>query len=110
MERNGTVMENINFAHHLKHQHWPQTSVYLWKANETDSSDILSIRKYYQLFTHESNTFLGEQYIILPIQTNGGANAEKSQRHVDPTHEAKRQLDLFTHFHTTMQQSPQWLW
>ena len=27
-----------------------------------DSNGILSVRKYYQLFTHESNTFLGEQY------------------------------------------------
>ena len=30
-----------------------------------DSNDILSVRKYYQLFTHESNTFLGEQYVTL---------------------------------------------
>jgi len=37
-------------------------------------------RKYCQLFTHEPNTLLGKQYIILPIQTNGGANAEKSQK------------------------------
>jgi len=45
-----------------------------------DSNDILSLRKYCQLFTHELNTFLGEQYIILPIQMNGGANTEKSQK------------------------------
>jgi len=29
-----------------------------------DSNDILSVRKYCQLFTNESNTFLGEQYIV----------------------------------------------
>jgi len=27
----------------------------------------------------------------------------------DPTHHPKRQLDRFTHFHTTMQQMPHWL-
>jgi len=31
------------------------------------SNDILSVRKYFQLFTHESNI----QYVIPPIQTNG---------------------------------------
>ena len=29
-----------------------------------DSNDILSVRKYCQLFTHESNTFLGKQYTV----------------------------------------------
>ena len=33
----------------------------------------MSVWKYCQLFTHESNTFLGEQYVIPPIQINGGA-------------------------------------
>jgi len=27
---------------------------------------------------YESNTFLCEKYVILPIQTKGGADAEKS--------------------------------
>jgi len=45
-----------------------------------DSNNLLSIRKYYQLFMYKSNTFLCEQYVILPIQTNGGANAEKSPK------------------------------
>jgi len=39
-----------------------------------ESKDILSVRKlgkYCQLFTHESNTFLDDQYVIPPIQTNG---------------------------------------
>jgi len=29
---------------------------------------------------HESNTFLDDQYVIPPIQTSGGANAEKSPK------------------------------
>jgi len=43
-----------------------------------------------QFYAHESNTFLSKQYVILSIQTNGDANAEKSPirplplRHVDP--------------------------
>ena len=45
-----------------------------------DSNNILSIRKYCQLFIHESNTFLGDQYVIPPIHKNGGANAEKCQK------------------------------
>jgi len=36
-----------------------------------DSNNVLSIWKYYQFFTHESNTFLCEKYVILPILTNG---------------------------------------
>jgi len=44
----------------------------------------LSIRKYCQLFTHKSNTFLGEQYVMLTVQTNGDANAEKSQNNPFP--------------------------
>ena len=44
------------------------------------SNNILSIRKYCQFFTHDLNTFLGKQYVILPIQTNWDANAEKSQK------------------------------
>jgi len=53
----------------------------------TGPNNVLSVWKYCQLFTHEQ---YGEQYVILPIQTDGGANAEKSQkqpfplRHVDP--------------------------
>jgi len=35
------------------------------------SNNILSIRKYCQFFTHDLNTFLGKQYVILPTQTNG---------------------------------------
>ena len=42
------------------------------------SNNILSVRKECQLFTHESNAFLGEQYVIPPIQTNG---TECSQTH-----------------------------
>jgi len=44
------------------------------------SNDILSTLKYCQLFTHKSNIFLGKQYVIPPIETNGGANAEKWQK------------------------------
>jgi len=43
---------------------------------QIDSNYMLCIRKYCQLFTHESNTFLNEQYVILPIQVNRGVNAE----------------------------------
>jgi len=45
-----------------------------------DSNDILSIRKCCQLFTYESNKFLCKKYVILPIQNNGDANAEKSSK------------------------------
>ena len=44
------------------------TWLYHQKAN---SNDILSVWKYSQLFTHESNTFLSEKYVIRPIQTDG---------------------------------------
>ena len=50
----------------LKAQHRPRT----WVQWNIYSNDILSIQKYYQLFTHESNTFLGEQYVIPLILTN----------------------------------------
>jgi len=42
----------------------------------------LVVREYCKLFTHESNTFLGKQYVILPTQTNGDANAEKSPKKI----------------------------
>jgi len=94
-----------------------------------DSNYILSVRKYCQLFTHESNTFLDEQYVIPPLQTNG-AQMPKNTRNdarnspfpcstwtlihqclgwAHPTHRPKRQLDRCTHFRTTTQQSPHWL-
>jgi len=48
-----------------------------WILSLTISSESqLKVRKYCQLLTHESNTILDEQYIIPPIQMNGGANAE----------------------------------
>jgi len=49
-----------------------------------DYNDILSVHKYCQLFMYESNTFLCEKHVILPIQTNGGANAEKSPKQPIP--------------------------
>jgi len=45
-----------------------------------DSKDILSIRKYCQHFTHNSNTFPDDQYVIPPIQTNGAQMPKKSQK------------------------------
>ena len=52
-----------------------------WKV---DSNRILSVRKYCQFFTYESNTFLCKKYVILPIQTNGCSNAEKSRKSLFP--------------------------
>ena len=94
-----------------------------------DSNDILSERKYCQLFTHESNTFLGEQYLIPPIQMNGGGVQRMPETMPEtapspwgtgtpiyyinasayPTQHAKQQLDRFTQFRTAMQQRPHWL-
>ena len=60
-----------------------------------DSNSTLSVRKYCQLFTHESNIFLGQQYVIPPIQTNRAQmpknvriharNSPFVLRHVDPS-------------------------
>jgi len=57
-----------------------------WNA---DSNDILSVRKYYQIFTYESNIFLCEKYAILQIQTNGGANAKESPKQSLPLRSRK---------------------
>jgi len=62
----------------------PPFRSWTWLSSESqwniDFNDILSARKDCQLFTHESNTFLGEQYVIPSIQTNGGANARNHAR------------------------------
>ena len=58
-----------------------------------DSNDILSVicTEILSSFTHESNTFLGEQYAIPPIQMNGvqmpknPRNSPFPLRHVDPS-------------------------
>jgi len=48
-----------------------------WILNLTMSTESQwKVRKNCQLFTHESNTFLDEQYVILPIETNRDAIAE----------------------------------
>ena len=49
----------------------------------------MSVRKYCQLFTYESNTLLGEQYVILPIQTKTTQMPKNPRNspfplHVDP--------------------------
>jgi len=49
-----------------------------------------------QLFTHESNTFLGEQYVIPPIQTNGTEHQWDwvlTDRHTD-THKSENSVSL----------------
>jgi len=67
-----------------------------------DSNDIESVRKYYQLFTHQSNTFLCEKYAAPPAFPKKFA---PSRGEVDlhligyvvprayPIHHAKRHLD-----------------
>ena len=51
-----------------------------------DSNDILSIWKYYQLFTHESNTFLLQNTSLKPLGQWGKRpqNPPIPLRHVDP--------------------------
>ena len=75
-------------------------------------------------FTYESNTFLCEKSSFCLFKPMGRKcrkipKQPLSLRHVnphlineclgDPTHHAKRQLNRFTHFCTTTQQSPHWL-
>ena len=111
------------------------TTIYLWGSKlastsnlstslksqwNADFSDILSVRKYCQLFTHESanNTSFCP---FKPIGTQMPKNPQSSlfplhfaacgphlihQCLGPPTHHVKRQLDRFTHFHTTAQQRP----
>ena len=93
---------------------------------DTEFIGIPCIRKYCQLFTHESNAFLS---VIRRIETNACRDAKNATNHArnrpspwgtwtsiqhmnawaHPTHHAKRQLDRCTHFYTTTQQSPHWL-
>jgi len=57
------------------------TWLYHQKANKTTFPTIsCPYVNIVNFFTHKWNTFLCEQYLILPIQTNRGANAEKSQK------------------------------
>jgi len=86
-----------------------------------DSSDILSVEKYCELFTHELNMFIfclhtakihSNQWtrkprkLPLPLEMWTPSNTLVSGP--TPLH-PNRQLDYFTHFSTTMPQSSHWL-
>ena len=75
----------LHFCKFFKNPHFDLEPVYIFgKPMKRRFQHILSMRKYCQLFTYESNTFLCKKYIILPIQTNGGTNAEKSPKQPFP--------------------------
>ena len=87
-------------------------------AKMDDELDVLSVRKYYKLFTHESNTFLLQNMPLKPLgqwgkqPQNPPLPLEARGPHLiheclgDSTHHAKQQLNRFMHFCTTTQQHP----
>jgi len=101
-----------------KPHHRPRTRLYLRKANEPPIPTIYCAHGNTVNFSRTSRIHFCQN----AIQTSG---IEQLQNlpfllgHRDayliheclsrPTHHPKRQLDRFTHFHTTTQQSPNWL-
>ena len=57
---------------------------------DAEFNGIPGVRKYCQLFTHESNAFLS---VIIPIETNACADAENAQIHARNSPFPLRQVD-----------------
>jgi len=117
--------------HFCKFHANPSSTLNLTVSSESqrnrDSNDILSIRKYCELFTYMLNTFLLKirhwnqwangskktQKTYLPLEARGPPSSASMPGYINAwshlTHHPKRQLDRFTHFGTTTQQFPHWL-
>jgi len=66
------------FAHEfLFNPHFDLERDYIIREFDTEFNGIPCVRKYCQLFTHESNAFLS---VITPIETNACPDAEKCQK------------------------------
>jgi len=59
---------------------WTNLTVSSESQWNIDANDLLSVRKYSQLFTHESNTFLGKQYVIPPIQMSAHTDRQTDRQ------------------------------
>jgi len=62
----------LHFSNFLVNANFDLVTKYIFENHNNDSIDILSIRKYSKLFTHESNTSL------LPTQPNGPEPSQTS--------------------------------
>jgi len=109
----------LHFCKFLVNANFDVATKYVFKtAFNSDSDDILSLRKYCQRFTHESNTILCFKNTLKSvIQTYKGQKLTKPplplgmwtpSNNGPPTHhpKVKRYLDRFTHFGTTTLQTP----
>jgi len=76
----------LRFSKFLENANFDIVTKYTLRKKNNDSADVLFVRKYCQLFTHESNTFLFLKYTQNAIQTNGEKNPKPPvpQGHVDP--------------------------
>jgi len=115
VERPFCMCQLLHFCKLLSNPAWTSNSM------KHRFQQLLSVRKYYQLFIHELGTFL-----LQNTHWNHWANGANDPKihpfplsHVDfhliheclgdPTHQPKWQFDRCMHFCTTTQQSPHWL-